>query len=79
MLLESGLFVEAAVAAHGCTFAVPPSQICAEIAVIKTRKRCRRPEQAASVLVFLEEFVPRNGLFRDLGQFEQEIDDLVFK
>jgi hypothetical protein len=80
MWLESGPFVEAAV-------------VSARLHVDRTATADMRgnrrdqdakalpasPSKTASVLVFLEEFVPRNRLFRDLGQFEQEIDDLVFE
>jgi hypothetical protein len=66
MWLESGRFVEAAIEAHGCTWAVTPSQICAEIAVIKTQNAAGVPTRTVSGLVLLEEFVPRNRLFRDL-------------
>jgi hypothetical protein len=66
MWLESGRFVEAAVEALGCTWAITPPQICAETAVIKTQNVADVPTRTFSGLVLLEEFVPRNRLFRDL-------------
>jgi hypothetical protein len=39
-----------------------------------------QPERnAASVLVFLEQLLPRNLLLRDIGQFKNEVDDFVFE
>ncbi len=44
----------------------------------KTLGRARWP-QSVLILVFLEQFVPRDLLFRYLGKLDQEVDDLVLE